>query len=144
MVAWSPTKGDPMRRRLLLPAAVMLVGAATAGCGDDQPAVCTSIDELKSSVEGFAELDPSGPYAVASVQDQLARVESDYNNVKKDASDEYDDQVAAIDTELASLKTSVTTAADAPTASNLAAVRQGMSAVVAGIKDLSSDVKSTC
>jgi hypothetical protein len=52
--------------------------------------------------------------------------------------------VAAIDTELASLKTSVTTAADAPTASNLAAVRQGMSAVVAGIKDLSSDVKSTC
>src|SRR6476660_2986230 len=98
-------KGEPVRHRLLLPAAALLVGATLAGCGDDQPAVCTSIDELQSSIKGLADLELTGTTNVAGLEDQIDLVKQDYQQLKDDAKAEYDDQIGGIDSDLQTLAT---------------------------------------
>jgi hypothetical protein len=132
-----------VRRRLLLPVAALLVGATAAGCGDDKPAVCTSIDQLESSMQGLKELELTGT-GVVGLEDQMARVQEDYTQLRKDAKDEYGDQVAAIDADLDKLKAAATQAEDAPSATTVAAVKTSRDAVVTGVDNLADDVKSTC
>ncbi|MET1059367.1 MAG: hypothetical protein ABWX84_07205 [Nocardioides sp.] len=132
-----------MRQRLLLPIAALLVGAAVSGCSDDKPAVCTSIDELESSMEGLSELELTGT-GVAGLEDQLARVAEDYDRLRDDAKEEYGDQVDAIDADLEQLKTTASEVEDSPSAAAIAAVKTSVQAVVAGVDNLADDVKSTC
>ena len=133
-----------MRHRLLLPATALLVGAALAGCGDDQPAVCTSIDELQNSIKGLADLELTGTTNVAGLEDQIALVKQDFNELKDDASDEYGDQVGAISADLETLETNAAAVEDSPSATTIGALKTSRDAVVAGIDALASDVKSTC
>ncbi len=97
-----------MRHRLLLPVVALLVGGRLAGCGDDQPAVCTSIDEFQSSFKGLADLELTGSSSAGGLEDQVALVVQDYKQVKDDASEEYDDQVGAIDADLEKVQTNAT------------------------------------
>lgn len=133
----------PVRQRLLLPIAALLVGAAVSGCSDDKPAVCTSIDELESSMKGLSELELTGT-GVAGLEDQLARVAEDYDRLRDDAKEEYGDQVDAIDADLEQLKTTASEVEDSPSAAAIAAVKTSVQAVVAGVDNLADDVKSTC
>ena len=133
-----------MRHRLLLPAVALLVGATLAGCGDDQPAVCTSIDELQSSVKGLADLELTGSSSPGGLEDQVALVVQDFKQVKDDASEEYDDQVGAIDADVEKLKTNAAAVKDSPSATTVADLKTSRDAVVAGIEALADDVTSTC
>ena len=133
-----------MRHRLLLPATALLVGAALAGCGDDQPAVCTSIDELQNSIKGLADLELTGTTNVAGLEDQIALVKQDFNELKDDASDEYGDQVGAISADLETLETNAAAVEDSPSATTVDALKTSRDAVVAGVDALADDVKSTC
>ena len=133
-----------MRQRLLLPVVALLVGGTLAGCGDDQPAVCTSIDELQSSIKGLADLELTGSSSAGGLEDQVALVEQDYKQVKDDASKEYDDQVGAIDADLEELQTNKDAFKESPSATTAADVKTSRDAVVAGVNALADDVKSTC
>lgn len=133
-----------MRHRLLLPAAALLVGATLAGCGDDQPAVCTSIDELQNSIKGLADLELTGTTNVAGLEDQIDLVKQDYQQLKDDAKAEYDDQIGAIDADLQTLATNAKAVEDSPSATTIGALKTSRDAVVAGIDALAGDVKSTC
>jgi hypothetical protein len=137
-------KGKPVRHRLLLPVAALLVGAAAAGCSDDQPAVCTSIDEFESSIKGLAELELTGTTNVGGLEDQMALIAQDYNQLKDDASEEYDDQVGAINADLEELKTNAAAFEDSPSETTVAALKTSRDAVVTGVDALADDVKSTC
>jgi len=139
-----PRKGKPVRPRLLLPVAALLVGAAAAGCSDEQPAVCTSIDELQSSIEGLAEIELTGTTGVAGLEDQVALIAQDYRQLKDDAAEEYDDQVGAIDADLEKLKANAAAFVDSPSATAVAALQTSRDAVVAGVEALADDVRSTC
>ena len=133
-----------MRQRLLLPVVALLVGGTLAGCGDDEPAVCTSIDELQSSIKGLADLELTGSSSAGGLEDQVALVAQDYTQVKDDASKEYDDQVGAIDADLEKLQTDKDAFKDSPSATTAADVKTSRDAVVAGVNALADDVKSTC
>ena len=133
-----------MRHRLLLPVVALLAGGAVAGCGDDQPAVCTSIDELQSSVKGLADLELTGSSSAGGLEDQVALVVQDFKQVKDDASEEYDDQVGAIDADVEKLKTNAAAVKDSPSATTVADLKTSRDAVVAGIEALADDVTSTC
>ena len=132
-----------MRHRLLLPVAALLVGAAAAGCSDDKPAVCTSIDEFQSSLKGLTELELTGT-GVAGLEDQVALVVQDYKQLKEDASEEYGDQVDAIDADLEKVKTNATDVEDSASADGLAALKTSRDALAADVDTLADDVKSTC
>ena len=132
-----------MRHRLLLPAVALLVGATLAGCGDDQPAVCTSIDELGSSLKGLTSLELNGS-GVAGLEDQVALVVQDVKTVKDDASAEYDDQVAAIEADLQKVKSDATEVENAPSSTTVAALQTSRDALAADVRALTKDVKSTC
>ena len=132
-----------MRHRLLLPATALLVGAALAGCGDDQPAVCTSIDELGSSLKGLTSLELNGS-GVAGLEDQVALVVQDVKTVKDDASAEYDDQVAAIEADLQKVKSDATEVENAPSSTTVAALQTSRDALAADVKSFTKDVRSTC
>ena len=125
-----------MRQRLLLPVVALLVGGTLAGCGDDQPAVCTSIDELQSSIKGLADLELTGSSSAGGLEDQVALVEQDYKQVKDDASKEYDDQVGAIDADLEELQTNKDAFKESPSATTAADVKTSRDAVVAGVNAL--------
>ena len=132
-----------MRHGLLLPAVALLVGATLAGCGDDQPAVCTSIDELGSSLKGLTSLELNGS-GVAGLEDQVALVVQDVKTVKDDASAEYDDQVAAIEADLQKVKSDATEVENAPSSTTVAALQTSRDALAADVKSFTKDVRSTC
>ena len=106
--------------------------------------MCTSIDELQNSIEGLAELELTGTTGVAGLEDQIALIAQDYNQLKDDASEEYEDQVGAIDADLETLKTNAAAFEDSPSATAIAALKTSRDAVVAGVDALADDVRSTC
>ena len=132
-----------MRHRLLLPVVALLVGGSLAGCGNDPPAVCTSIDDLQSSLKGLTSLELNGS-GVAGLEDQVALVEQDFTQLKKDASDAYGDQVAAISTDLGKVKTSAGDLVDKPSAAALDTLKSSRDTLAADTKKLADDVKSSC
>ena len=113
-----------MRHRLLLPVVALLAGGAVAGCGDDQPAVCTWIDELQSSVKGLADLELTGSSSAGGLEDQVALVVQDFKQVKDDASEEYDDQVGAIDADVEKLEDERAAVKDSPSATTVADLKR--------------------
>ena len=132
-----------MRPRVLLPVVALLVGGVVVGCGNDPPAVCTSIDEFQSSLKGLTSLELNGS-GVAGLQDQVALVVQDFKQLKKDASDEYGDQVAAIDTDLDKVQTSAGDLVDSPSAAALDTLKSSRDVLAADAKKLADDVKSSC
>jgi hypothetical protein len=121
----------------------LLVGGAVAGCGDDPPAVCTSIDEFQSSLKGLTSLELNGS-GVAGLQDQVALVVQDFKQLKKDASDEYGDQVDTLDTDLEQVQTSAGELVDAPSAAAVDTLRTSRDTLAADARKLADDVKSSC
>jgi hypothetical protein len=105
--------------------------------------VCTSVDELGSSLKGLTSLELNGS-GVAGLEDQVALVEQDVKQVKKDASDEYGDQVDAINADMEKVKTSAAAVEDTPSADALATLQTDRDALAAAIDSLASDVKSSC
>jgi hypothetical protein len=132
-----------VRPRFLLPVVALLAGGVVAGCGDDPPAVCTSIDELESSLKGLTSLELNGS-GVAGLEDQVALVEQDFTQLKKDAKDEYGDQVDAISADLGKVKTSAGDLVDKPSAAAVDTLRSSRDALAADTKKLADDVKSSC
>ena len=132
--------------RLAIGAAVgtLLLGAALAGCGDDTPAVCNSVDNLQTSVDNIKDIDVTSSTGVEDLQSGLTTVESDLADVKTDAESEFSPQIDAVDTAFAKVKTSVDAAKADPTPKTLASVSSAVSAFNAALQTLTSDVQSTC
>ena len=126
--------------RLLVP---LLLGAALVACGSDQPAVCSSVDRLETSVEDLKDVDVTAN-GLTALQSQLTTIKEDVADLEEDATAEFSAQIEAVDTSYAGLKTSADTAKSDPSMSNLAAVATAVSALVADVKTLASDVRSTC
>ena len=51
--------------------ATLLLGAALVGCSDDKPAVCDSVDNLKTSVEDVQNIDITASSAVSDLESGL-------------------------------------------------------------------------
>jgi len=125
-------------------ATTLLLGAALVGCGDDEPAVCGSVDELQTSVDNVKDIDVSSSSGVSELESGLADVESNLADVKSEAEAEFSSQLDAVDSALATLKADVDAATTNPTAPAVSEVSSAASAFIAALDTLISDVQGTC
>ena len=93
---------------LLLLATLALV--VVAGCGGDDdsaPAVCGSLETLRSDVDALRDIDPQAEGAVADIEESFGSVRTDLEAVRADAEMELSEPIAALENSLDALSTDV-------------------------------------
>ena len=122
----------------------LLLGTVLVGCSDDKPAVCDSVDALKTSVDDVKNIDVTASSAVSDLKSSLTTIKSDLDTVKTDAKAQYATQIDAVDTAFTQLTTSIDAAIADATATTLAAVVAAVQPFTNAVQTLADDVKSTC
>ncbi len=130
----------------LIPVAVMTLALATplAACSEDEPAVCSSADSLKASVDDVQDIDVSSSTALSDLESGLTAIGSDLSDVKADAKAEFSTQVDAVQTSYDALTASVDSAKASASAATLTAARTALSTFNTDVQTLVTDVKETC
>lgn len=133
------------KARILLCGTVLITATALSSCasGSDNPALCSSLDSLKSSVAGLTDIQINGD-TLANVQDTLDQVQSDLRQVKDDASDEYSLEVDAVDQATSELNSNLDDAVTTPSVEAASAVATSVRAVGTSLNSLADAVKNTC
>jgi ribosomal protein S20 len=141
---------NPVAARLRPCAAALVVLVVTlSGCGageDDTPAtpaVCSSVDALRSSVAAVTDVQVERG-ALDALQKALDEVRSDLSTVVKDAEREYADEVDTVEEAMSDVGKSLDAAVSAPTAANVAAVGAASRALGTSLSALVDAVDSTC
>lgn len=133
-----------MRLRVACAAATLLLGATLVGCSKDKPAVCTSVDNLKTATDNLKNVDITASGGIGNLETALTTVQSDVSTVKTDAKSQFSAQITAVDTALATLKTSADAAKSNPSVTTVAAAASAVPPVKTALETLINDVKSTC
>ncbi|MER7606487.1 hypothetical protein [Nocardioides sp. NPDC127503] len=130
----------------LIPAivAALTLSASLAACGEDDPAVCSSVNELQSSVDDVKGIDIGSSETLSDLQTGLSAVEDDLVDLKADAADEFSTQIEAVEASFATLTSSVESAIAGVSVDTLAAARAALSTFGDDIETLVTDVKETC
>ena len=141
------------RFRLRWAGALVVLVTTLSGCGageddnapsaDATPAVCSSVDALRSSVESVTDAKVQRG-ALETLQKDVEKVKSDLSTVVKDAKREYADEVDTVEEAVSDLGRSLDAAVSAPTAANVAAIGGASKALGASVKALADSVGSTC
>jgi len=158
-----------MRRRLPLPVLLLLGGVLMVGCSDDDPAtsnsssssssssssesgsasasgtaaVCTSLDQLQTSVAALGNV-PVSEGGIDAVKAAFTTVQSDAATVVDDAQDEYADQSAALSTDVQAVQGALGDATGNPSTATLRAVGTAISSLAGDVTSFARDVGSTC
>ena len=134
-----------MTSHLAVAASALLLTVSLAACGgDDQPAVCSSANDLKSAINDFTSIDVTSSNGLSDLKEGLTSVRDDLQKLKSDASSEFSSQVDAVDAAVSTLTASLEAAASEPNGTNLAAVVSAVPAVTSSVKTLVTDVQDTC
>ena len=134
------------RRPLLwrLPVGTLLLAATLTACSDDEnPAICSDVDALRSSVADVTDVDID-QQALAALPDDLAQVQADLTKVKSDAKDQYATEIDAVDQAASSVSSSLDAATATPSPAAVVDVGTAVQALGAALKDLDGAVESTC
>jgi hypothetical protein len=156
-----------MRRRLLLSVLLLLGGALLLGCSDDDPAadssgsptsssssssaangsgtaaVCSSLDQLQTSVAALART-PVTDGGIAALQTAFTTVQADANQVVDDARDQYAGQSDQLSADVSAVQSALGDAAGSPSAATLRAVGTAISSLAGDVTAFAADVGSTC
>jgi hypothetical protein len=134
-----------MRRKLVMTAATfVMLSASLVACGEDTPAVCSSAEQLQSSVDKLKDIDVTETNGLDEFKSQLETIGGDLDQLTNDARSEFSSQVDAVTTTYVALETSVQAATADPSADTLAAAATALSAFSTDVQALISDVESTC
>jgi hypothetical protein len=139
------TLGRPVRRACasLLPA--LAVVAVLAGCGgSSKPAFCSSLNDLKTSVQDLKNVDviKTGTSGVTSA---LQKVQSSAKSVVSSAQSDFPSQTQAMSGALTTLQTTVGELKSSPTQPSLIAALPGqVKALADSVETFVSDAKSKC
>ena len=131
--------------RLFAPVAVMvLLAGGLAGCGgNDKPAICSSVDTLKQSVQDLKDVQ-IGAGSLSKLQTDVNTIKQNLTQVKHDATAQYGSQVDKVQASANTLAASVQAAKAGPSVTTLAAIGTSASALSSDVKALADDVSSTC
>jgi hypothetical protein len=153
-----------MQRVLAACLLALLVGGTTAGCSqDDGPSstaasssaasssaasssaagVCSSVDELKTSVAALKDV-PVVQEGVSAVEGPFATVRSDVAQVVQDAQSQYATQTAGLTADVTAVQTAVSQAQAAPSRATLEAVAGSIRTLSDDVTAFAGDVASTC
>ena len=123
----------------------LLLTVSLAACGgEDEPAICNSSSDLRTSLKDVEKIDIGSGTALADLESAVKKIQSNLAAVKTDAESEYSDQVNAIESGYAVLKTSIQTATSSTSAATLATVGAAVSALATDVQALITDVQKTC
>jgi hypothetical protein len=139
--------------RFLAGVLVVGAGAVLAGCSSDStssspettgpPALCSSTDALQASMTDLGDVQVV-ENGTAALQEAVASVKSDLQNVVDDATSEFGTQVDGLQAGFDAVQEATTTAADAPSADTLGAVKSSIRALADDVHMFADDVASTC
>ena len=128
-----------------LAATAVLLGALVAGCGADDPAVCGSVNDLKStSFDDLKDIDVTSSGALSELQTGLTTLKGDFDQVRTDAKSEFASGIDAVETAYDAVKTAVTAATDDPTAATIGAAATALSSLATEVQALVKDIQATC
>ena len=127
-----------------LAASTVLLGLLVAGCGADDPAVCGSVNDLKTSFDGLKDIDVTSSGALSDLQTGLTTLKGDLDQVKTDAKSEFATGIDAVETAYDAVKTAVTAATDDPTAATIGAAATALSSLATEVQALVKDIQATC
>jgi hypothetical protein len=96
-----------MRAALAIAMPTLLLSLSVAACSDDKPAVCSSVDSLKSSVDAVKNINVGSSGALTDLQSGLTAIKTDLADVKSDAKSEFSWQISPVETSYFVLKKSV-------------------------------------
>ena len=87
-------------RPVALALVTLLLGASLVGCGgggggSDEPAVCGSVDTLKTSVDKLKDIEVTSSGAVSDLESAVTDIQADLGDVKADAKSEFSSQIDA-------------------------------------------------
>ena len=123
----------------------LLLTVSLAACGgEEEPAICNSSSDLRTSVKDVKKIDIGSGTALADLKSAIKEIQGNLAAVKADAKSEYSDQVNAIESGYAVLKTSIQTATSSTSAATLATVGTAVSAFATDVEALINDVQKTC
>ena len=123
---------------------IMLASLLLAGCGSDEPpAVCSSVDDLKASVETVTTVE-LGQGVLAELRGNLEKVLSDLRTVRDDAGDEYSAEIDSVDQAAEAVGTSLRAAVTSPSSEAISAIGADIDQLGTSLSSLSEAVGSTC
>ena len=133
-----------MKRSIGMSLAALVLGASVVACGGGQPAVCSSVDDLKSSVDSVKNVDLRSSNGISDLENAISKVKSALGDVKTNAKSEFSSEIAGVEKNYAALKTSADAAKADPSATTLATAKSALSSFVASAQTLVTKVQSTC
>jgi hypothetical protein len=133
-----------MHRAIALAVSILMLAASLAACGQGKPAVCGSVDDLKSSVQKIKDIDPSASGALNKLQTDLKAVKSNLAKVESDAKSHYSSQLKSVESSYAAVKTSIKAATADPSAATVATAGASLKALGTAVQTLIRDIESTC
>ncbi len=141
-----PGKGTVQRRRTFraLAAVSILLSVCLGGCGGEDPAVCGSVNDLKSSIADLKNIDITSSGALSELQSGLTALKSDFDQVRTDAKSEFASSIESVDAAYSAVKSAVEAATADPTAATIAAAGSALSSLRTELEALVSDIESTC
>jgi hypothetical protein len=134
----------PVSRWLKAAGVLVLATAAlaVAGCSDDTPAVCGSLETLSSDVDGLKDisLEDGGETAVADLEASFDSIRSDLDAVKTDAEAELSEPIAGLESSLDAVSTQIDSmnTAGGVTSESVAALGAAVTAVGTSMEALKS------
>jgi len=133
-----------MRAFIAVPVITVVLATALTACGEDEPAVCASVESLDASVKKVKAIDVTSSGAISELRSGLTAVGGDLRDVKNDAKSEFAQEIDAVEASYASLRTSLKSAKADTSPTTLGAAKKALSAFGAAVQSLITDVQSKC
>lgn len=133
-----------MNARTVLAGIAVILCAPLAGCSSDDAPVCTSVDDLETSVETLKEVELTTSSTLGEFEDALTGVSDDLKAVKADAEKEFESQLADVEDGFQSVRSSLDAVGEDASAANLTDLKTNVSTTSDSVQTLVDDVKGTC
>jgi hypothetical protein len=125
---------------------VVGAGAVIAGCSSEAtgpPAVCSSTDALQASMSDLGDVQVV-QNGTAALEDAVASVRSDLQDVVDDATSQYATQVDGLQASFDALEDAAQSALATPSAATLSAVGASVTTLRNDVTAFADDIASTC
>jgi hypothetical protein len=118
-------------------------GSSSSSPASGTAAVCSSLDELQSSVAALTQV-PVGEGGLDALRTAFSTVQEDAAQVIDDARGEHADRSDQLSADVSAVQTALGDAASNPGAATLQAVGGAISSLSADVTAFAGDVASTC
>ena len=119
----------------------VLMSVTLVGCSDE-PEVCKSVDDLKTSWGELKELDVSS--GIDQIQTAFETTKDDLDGVFEAARDEFSSEITQVRTATGQLESAAQAAIGDPSADAVTALRSAISAFGTAVQGLLDAIDETC